>query len=73
VKVAQLATNKAADSSPAPAPAPVHEGGRTYTVRGGDTLYGIAQSHKTSVDVLLQMNRLSAATVLHPGLKLRVP
>jgi membrane-bound lytic murein transglycosylase D len=74
VKVAQLATNKAADAAPAaePAPSPAARP-KTYTVRGGDTLYGIAQSHRTSVETLLQVNRLTASTVLHPGLKLTLP
>ena len=73
VKVAALATNKTADSAPAPAPAPAAESNRTYTVRAGDTLYGIAQSHRTSVDTLLQMNHLTAKVVLQPGMKLRLP
>ena len=47
--------------------------GRVYTVRGGDTLYGIALAHRTSVDALLEANSLTASTVLHPGLKLRLP
>jgi len=47
--------------------------GRVYTVRGGDTLYGIALAHRTSVDALLEANGLTASTVLHPGLKLRLP
>ncbi|HEY2628413.1 MAG TPA: LysM peptidoglycan-binding domain-containing protein, partial [Usitatibacter sp.] len=75
MKVAQVTTNKAVDVAPAPAPAPspVAQPHRSYTIRGGDTLYGIAQSHRTSVETLLEMNRLTASTVLHPGLKIRVP
>ena len=46
---------------------------RTYTVRGGDTLYGIALTHKTSVEAITELNGLTAAAVLHPGLKLRIP
>ena len=46
---------------------------RTYTVRGGDTLYGIAQAHKTSLDALLEANAMSPNAVLHPGAKLRLP
>jgi membrane-bound lytic murein transglycosylase D len=49
------------------------EPGSTYTVRTGDTLYAIAQRHKTSVETLVELNRLTAATVLQPGLKLRLP
>jgi membrane-bound lytic murein transglycosylase D len=69
VKVAQLAVNKTTDSAPAAGP----ESGGTYTVRAGDTLYAIALKHRTSVDALLEVNRLTAAAVLHPGLKLRLP
>ena len=46
---------------------------RLYTVRAGDTLYGIALRYKTGVDSLLDLNRLSANAVLQPGLKLRLP
>ena len=46
---------------------------RLYTVRAGDTLYGIALRYKTAVETLLDLNRLSANAVLQPGLKLRLP
>jgi membrane-bound lytic murein transglycosylase D len=46
---------------------------KIYTVRAGDTLYAIAQRYRTSVDVLLGVNSLSAKVVLQPGLKLRLP
>lgn len=70
VKVAQLSTvDQAVDAAPAASPESAH----TYTVREGDTLYGIALSHKTRVETLLQLNRLSAKTVLQPGSKLRLP
>jgi len=69
VKVAQLAVNRTTDSPPA---ATVKARG-TYTVRAGDTLYAIALKHKTSVESLREVNRLTAATVLHPGLSLQLP
>ena len=46
---------------------------RLYTVRTGDTLYGIAQRYKTGVETLVTLNKLSANVVLQPGLKLRLP
>jgi membrane-bound lytic murein transglycosylase D len=46
---------------------------RLYTVRAGDTLYGIAQRHRTAVDTLLHLNRLTASVTLQPGLRLRLP
>jgi len=54
-----------------PARASAH-GVKWYTVRGGDTLYGIAQRFGTAVDTLLHLNRLSARALIHPGLRLRV-
>ena len=47
--------------------------GSTYTVRAGDTLYGIAQKAGSTVDDILSLNRLTARTVIQPGLRLRLP
>ena len=47
--------------------------GSTYVVRSGDTLFSIAQRAGSTVDDLLQLNRLTAKTVIQPGLKLRLP
>ena len=44
----------------------------TYTVRAGDTLYGIARKANVAVDNLLHLNGLTASSVLKPGLKLRL-
>jgi membrane-bound lytic murein transglycosylase D len=46
---------------------------RTYTVKSGDTLYAIAQRFDTAVDTLLKLNRLTAKSVIQPGLTLRLP
>ena len=72
VKVAQVSAIHARETRVA---APVQEtaAAKVYTVRSGDTLYGIAQRHRTSVDTLLGLNKLTAAAVIQPGLKLRVP
>ena len=73
VKVAQVtpATGESRVAAPvrenAPASAKVH------TVRSGDTLYGIAQRYRTTVDALASLNRLAATAILHPGLHLRLP
>ena len=71
---------KVAHVTPVPAAAPpplatssVAPTLRLYTVRAGDTLYGIAQRYKTGVETLLNLNKLSASSVLQPGLKLRLP
>lgn len=44
----------------------------SYTVHGGDSLWGIAQSHKTSVQNLVDLNHLHSST-LRVGQKLVVP
>lgn len=46
---------------------------KLYTVRAGDTLYGIAQRYRMAVDTLMSLNGLSASSILQPGLKLRLP
>src|SRR5258706_171590 len=43
-----------------------------YTVRAGDTLYGIARRANVALEKLLHLNDLTAASVLQPGLKLRL-
>jgi membrane-bound lytic murein transglycosylase D len=74
IKVAQLApVTLAAAPARTAAPMPSTASLRLYTVRAGDTLYSIAQRHRTGVDALLNLNRLTASVTLHPGLKLRLP
>jgi membrane-bound lytic murein transglycosylase D len=65
-----LPTASAASTPRATAPAAA---GHTYTVRSGDTIYGIAQRFNTAVDELLALNRLTAKSVIQPGLKLKLP
>jgi membrane-bound lytic murein transglycosylase D len=43
-----------------------------YTVRAGDTFYGIARRANVAVEKLLHLNGLTAASILKPGLKLRL-
>jgi len=43
-----------------------------YTVRAGDTIYGIARRANLAMEKLLQINGLTNASVLKPGLKLRL-
>jgi Tfp pilus assembly protein FimV len=45
---------------------------KLYTVRAGDTLYAIALRYRMAVDMLMSLNGLSAASILQPGLKLRL-
>ena len=46
---------------------------RNYKVRGGDTLYGIALRHGTTVAHLLTFNSLAAPSVIKPGDTLKIP
>ena len=48
-------------------------GTAAYAVRAGDTLSGIATKHSVTLAALLKTNRLSAAAVIHPGQRLKVP
>ena len=44
-----------------------------YRVKGGDTLYGIARRHGTTVDELSAANRLGPDSTIKPGDKLTIP
>lgn len=70
-------TRVAALSVPTAAAGPAARGAvastRTYVVRAGDTIYGIARRFGTAVDTLLHLNHLGARSVIQPGLKLRLP
>jgi soluble lytic murein transglycosylase-like protein len=46
---------------------------RTYRVRTGDTLSGIAARHRTSVSALARLNGLNPARILFADLRIRVP
>ena len=48
------------------------EAAPTYTVRSGDTLFGIARRSNLDMERLLHLNGLSTASVLKPGLTLRL-
>ncbi len=65
-------TVKVAAKSPkeraAPAPAE-----RSYRVKGGDTLYGIARRTGTTVDSLMAANSLDSPEQIKPGDRLKIP
>lgn len=46
---------------------------KTVVVRKGDTLYSLAQKNNTSVDKLIQTNKLGRKGVIKPGQKLLIP
>jgi LysM repeat protein len=75
----QQLTIPGAGSAPAPAAtgntsAPVvTSGGGTYTVLGGDTLYGIARKFNTTVDALRTANNIPTTNFIRVGQVLTIP
>lgn len=59
-----------AAAAPAEAQAPAESS--SYTVKAGDTLYGIAASHGVSLSELLEWNQLSPAKFIQPGQQIKV-
>lgn len=43
-----------------------------HTVAKGDTLYGIAKKHGTTINIICQLNGITSTTILKVGRKLRV-
>lgn len=41
--------------------------GTTYTVQSGDTLFKIAQQYQTTVEKLVQLNKISNPNLIYPG------
>lgn len=44
-----------------------------YVVAEGDTLYGIAERYESTVDAILELNRLSEQSFIHPGDTILIP
>lgn len=44
-----------------------------YVVRAGDTLDGIARTHRTTVSAISRVNGLSSRSLIHPGQRLKLP
>ena len=66
----------AATPVPSTAPAtakPTNKATRTYKVKAGDTLIGIAAKYKTTVAAIRKLNHLSSGSSLHVGQILKIP
>jgi LysM repeat protein len=66
----------AATPVPSTAPAtakPTTKATRTYKVKAGDTLIGIAAKYKTTVAAIRKLNHLSSGSSLHVGQILKIP
>jgi len=70
VQVAQAAV--ASDAAPEPNSPQISAATTWYTVRTGDTIYGIARRANLAMERLLQINGLTAASVVRPGLRIRL-
>lgn len=58
---------------PGQGPVATRGGARTYTVVAGDTLWGIARRHGTSVEALSAANKFRDSDILRPGQTLNIP
>ena len=75
------ASNKAYDVSNAPkaqiiepvAVSSVQDSGKTYTIKPGDTLWGISSRLKVSRDHLLELNNIKDPNKLYSGRTIKVP
>lgn len=59
--------------APRPSASPATTGGRTYTVRPGDTLGAIAARFGTSTGVLVKLNGIANPSLIHTGDVLKLP
>jgi len=59
--------------SETPKAAPAEGSAKHYEVRSGDSLYGIAKKHGTTVDELVKVNNIKDKKQIYPGQKLILP
>ncbi len=56
-----------------PRPPRPNEDDDVYVVQPGDTLFAIAKANGTTVETLVQLNRLTNPNLIFPGDRLRLP
>lgn len=64
-----------ANSKPAPAPTPApttEPSAQYYTIKSGDTLWGIAQAYGTTVNQLVSLNGISNPDLIYPGTTIKI-
>ena len=66
-------TPPAVAEKPAPKKSPAAAKGKPYTVKPGETLYGIASRNGTTVQALQAANKISKPESLRDGMKLVIP
>ncbi len=66
-------TTKTAPKSASPAKTTNAAAKQTYVVREGDSLSGISGAKKVPLATILDLNKLTRASVIHPGQKLLLP
>jgi lipoprotein-anchoring transpeptidase ErfK/SrfK len=54
-------------------PQAAHAAGKTYKVKRGDTLYGIARRYNTSVKALVKTNKIRNPNRIYVGQKIKIP
>ena len=54
-------------------PRPNDDDDDVYVVKPGDTLFAIAKANGTTVEALVQLNRLTNPNLIFPGDRLRLP
>ena len=73
VVAAPKAASPAEDDSAADVLAPESANTFEYTVEEGDTLYDIAERYNSTVDAIMNLNKLDAYSFIHPGDVLLIP
>ena len=69
IRIGQVLKVSESPTTPVPAPTPTNS---VYTVRAGDTLYGIARRYQTTVAQLMTLNMISNPNVIRVGQKIKI-